>query len=103
MIKKIIFLIPLFYFLVLIQTSFLVHFKIFGIVPNLVLITVIFIALLEKPKEKLSITSAFIGGFFLDIFSENFIGFYLLICLTIVLFIKFILKKHVQIPKIRRV
>ncbi len=105
MFKKAIFITFLFYILVLIQTSFLVHFSVLGIVPNFILIAVIFINLFERPERKLGIFSSFVGGIYLDIFSLNsseFFGFYTLISLTLSLFIKFILRKYVQIPIIKR-
>lgn len=101
MVKKILILILFFYILVLLQTSFLVHFNIKGIVPNLVLVSVILINFFEKPKEYLGFLSAIIGGFFLDVFSENFIGFYILILVGLAIFIKFILKKYVRTPIIK--
>lgn len=105
MIKKIIILILFFYFLILFQTSFLVHFNWQGIVPNFVLIALIFINLFEKPEKKLGIVAGFLGGFYLDIFSlsfQGFFGFYTLISLAISLFIKFILRKHVRFPVIKK-
>lgn len=89
-----------FYFLALLQTSFLIYFNILGIVPNIILILVILINLFEKPEQNLGLYSAFIGGFFLDIFSSNFIGFYILISAGIAIFLKFILRKYVRIPTI---
>lgn len=102
MIKKTIILILFFYFLTLFQVSFLVHFNVLGFTVNFVLITVILINVLEKPEKKLGIISAFLGGFFLDVFSNNIIGFYLLISLALAVFLKFILKKHVRIPLIKK-
>lgn len=105
MIKKVIFLIFFLYLLILFQSSFLIHFRILGIVPNLVLITIIFINFFEAPERKLGIISAFLGGFYLDIFSSGFIwffGFFILISLLLSLFIKFVLKKYVQIPELQR-
>jgi rod shape-determining protein MreD len=105
MIKKIIFLVFFFYLLALIQTSFLIHFNLSGIVPNFVLITIFFINLFERPEKKLGIVSAFLGGFYLDIFSlsfSGFFGFYTLISLALSLFIKFILRKHVSLPSIKK-
>jgi rod shape-determining protein MreD len=105
--KKILILIPVFYILALFQTSFLIHFNIFlggdffGWILNLVLIAVILITVFENPEKSTGIFSAFIGGFFLDIFSENFIGFHVLILLTLVFLIKFIFKKYVRTPLIR--
>lgn len=107
--KKILILIPFLYILTLFQTSFLTHFNIFlegffGWTPNLILITVILITVFENPDPhtNFGVGAAFIGGFFLDIFSENFIGLYILILVTLAFFIKFILRKYVRIPIIRR-
>lgn len=105
MIKRILILILFFYFLVLLQTSFLVHFNLFlgwRIGFSLVLISVILINLFEKLENYSGLLSAFLGGFFLDIFSENFIGLYILILLLLAIFIKFILKRYVRIPILKR-
>jgi len=98
MFKKILISIIVFYFLVLIQTSFLVHFNILGIVPNLVLISVVLWNLFEKSKNYFGLYVALIGGFFLDIFSNYFIGFYILILFTLVIFLKLVFKKYVRVP-----
>ena len=90
-------LILLFYLLTLSQTSFFSHFS-FGYWLNLVLIAVVLINFFEAQKEKLGLFAAFFGGFFLDIFSENFIGFWILISLTLAGIIKFLLKQYVRIP-----
>lgn len=100
MIKRILALIILFYILALFQSSFLVHFNFFlgQLGWSLILISVILINLLERSKNCLGYFSAGIGGFFLDIFSKNFIGFYILILMGITIFIKFILKKYISLP-----
>ena len=98
MIKKALILTLFFYLFVLLQTSFFVHLKIFGFLPNFVLILVVLINLLERPKNQLGILAAFIGGFFLDIFSSSFIGFNVLILLAVAVFIKLVLRKHVWAP-----
>lgn len=98
MTKNIIFLFITFYILVLLQTSFLIHFSIQGIVPNLILAAVILINLIEKTEQKSGIASAIIGGFFLDIFSSRPFGLDVLILLTTAIFIKIILRKYVRIP-----
>lgn len=98
---KNIFLIICFYFLTLLQSSFFPHFP-FGSWWNLVLVSVIIINLLEHPREKTGFLSAFFGGLLLDIFSEHFIGFWVLILLTLTIFIKFIFKKYVRCPTFRR-
>jgi len=101
MIKNIFILIIFFYILALFQTSFLIHFNIFlgwlGI-----LISVILINIFENSKKNSGIFAAFFAGFFLDIFSENFIGFWILILLALSCFIKFVLKKYVRIPALKR-
>ena len=103
MLKKILLSTLLFYFLVLIQTSFLVHFTIFNAVPNIILILVVIWNLLEKRENYLGIINALIGGFFLDVFSSHFIGFYILILMGLAIFIKLIFKKHVRIPFIDKI
>jgi rod shape-determining protein MreD len=99
--KKFLILILSFYILALFQTSFLVHFGFLDVL-NFILIATILINLFENPQKNLGITSAFIGGFFLDIFSENFLGFWILILLATSIFIKFILRKYVRIPIVKR-
>ena len=106
MVKKIIFFVFFFYFLTLIQNSFLFHFKLLGIASNLVLITVILINFFERPEGKSGIIAAFLGGFYLDVFSisnELFFGFYILVSLILSLFIKLILRKHVEIPVAKKI
>ncbi|MBI2450000.1 MAG: hypothetical protein HYV47_00520 [Candidatus Nealsonbacteria bacterium] len=94
MFAKTIIIVPLFYFLSLLQISFLPHFSIFGITPNLIFVAVIFLAFFLPPW---SVFSAFFGGFFLDIFSSYFFGFNVLILLGISLFIRLVLKRYVQV------
>ncbi len=95
MVKKIVILTLTFYFLVLLQTSFFVHFKLWGFVPNLVLVSVILINIFEKPVSPAGLLAGFIGGFFLDIFSPGPIGLYVLAYSVLSLFIKLVLKKYV--------
>jgi len=91
------------YILALLQTSFLVHFKVAEIFPNLVLIAVIILNFFEDSRKNSGIISAFLGGFFLDIFSNRPMGFYILILIALAIFIKFILKKYVRVPIIKKV
>lgn len=65
----------IFYFLILLQNSFLSHFTIKGVYPNLILIAVLLLNLFEKSEKKyFGQASGFIGGFFLDIFSSLPLG-----------------------------
>ena len=101
--KKILVLIILCYFLTLLQTSFLVHFNIWGMVLNFVLLLIIIWNFFEKEQGLTGLFCALIGGLFLDIFSSRFIGFNVLILLGVAIFIKLIIKRHVRIPLIERV
>jgi len=86
-----------FYIMVLLQTSFLVPFNIFGMTPNFVIIAVILINFFEKPEKKMGIVAGIFGGIFLDIFSGHFLGFYTLILLAAVFFIKYIIRSYIRI------
>jgi len=101
MIRKILFFIFFFYISILIQTSFLVHFNIWGIVLNLVLIVVVLINLFSSDR-RLGIISAAVGGLYLDIFSFGglfgFFGSYTLILIGFSLLLKITLNKYVRIP-----
>jgi len=99
-VKRLLFLFFCFYFLILIQTGFLIHFNIGGWWAGYgpILIAIIFINLFTPHYSWWGVSASFFGGFFLDIFSENFIGFHILILLLVSLFIKFILKKYMRIP-----
>ncbi len=84
--KKVLFLSLIFYLILLIQESFLPHFNIRGVVPNLVLIFVCLFSFFEKSKkrdEKYGIILVIIVGFFLDIFSVSFFGRFILILTAI--------------------
>lgn len=111
MVQKNLILALFFYLLMVLQTSFLVHFNIWGIVPNLILISVVFINLFTSHRSWLPVSSAFIGGFFLDVSSSQFIGWHVFILLGLAAFIavlrryiapkgaiKVILRKYVRTP-----
>jgi len=65
---------------------------------NLVDAAVVLIALFEKRRNKMSWVAAFWGGIFLDMYSVRFFGFWTLILIGVVAFVKVILKKYVQLP-----
>ncbi len=98
MLKALIFIILLFYIFALLQTSFLVYLNIFGIIPNLILISVILINLFQKKENYSGIIYAAVGGFFLDVFSSHLIIFEILIMVLVAIFIKLIVKSYVRIP-----
>jgi len=105
MVRKILFFILFFYALILIQTSFLVHFSLWGVVLNLVLISVILINLLSSDRA-LGIISSFVGGLYLDIFSlagfMGFFGVYTIVLILLSLFLKIVLNQYVRIPIIKK-
>ena len=98
MLKALVLLVAIFYILALAQTSFLVHFQIFGMVLNASLLTVLLFNIFEKPQKNLGLYAAVISGFFLDIFSGRPFGFWILILFLIALFVKLIFRKYVRIP-----
>ncbi len=105
MLKKFLLLVLGLYFLTLLQTSFSVFFDVRGIIPNLVFIAVIFLNLFTSSKFWWGEISAFVGGFYLDVFSfsiTGFFGLYTLILVSSALFIRFIFKRHIQIPEPQR-
>ena len=75
--KRIFILALSFYVLILIQTSFLVHFSIFSgkfRESILILVTIVLINLFESETKFLGIFSGILGGLFLDIFSSFILG-----------------------------
>jgi hypothetical protein len=67
---------------------------------NLVLFAIILIGLFVRERQ-LALASALIGGFYLDVFSfslTRFFGFYTLISVILVVFIRLILRKYVKFP-----
>lgn len=90
--KKLLFFAFLFYLLILLQESFFAHF--FPYLPSFIFIIIFFVNLFEKRESNFGIYLSLVGGFLLDVFSEDFFGFYLLICFLISLFIKIIFKRY---------
>jgi len=94
MVKRLLFLVLIFYVLVLIQTSFFIPFR--GI--NLILLLTIFLNIFEKSEGTIGLSSSLIAGFFLDAFSNKPFGFYLFFLVALSLLIKLILKRYIQFP-----
>jgi len=94
--KKALILFLFFYILSLIQTSFLIHFQSFiGQIPNLILISAILFFFLEDPKKSFSFFVAFLGGFFIDLWSNQFLG----TSIVLLIILAFILKRFLLILK----
>ena len=89
--KKILIFALFFYILTLIQTSFLIHFDILGVTPHLILISIVLLNFLEKPKDYTGLWVAGAGGFFLDLFSSFQFGVSLFTLIILAFLIKRIL------------
>lgn len=84
--KKILIFLPIFYFSVLVQQSFLPNFTIKGVAPHLLLLLVFLHTFFSEQKDE-AVLVAFLAGFFLDIFSELPLGFFaFLFALLVTLF-----------------
>lgn len=90
--KKFLFLIFFFFFLVIFQASFLNHFNLWGITPNLILIFLILLNFLENSRKNSGLFLAGFSGFLLDFFSGLQIGVYFLTFIFLALLIKKFLK-----------
>jgi len=95
---KISLFVVLIYFLALFQSSFLVHFNIFGFVPNIIFIIAVLWNIVENPKSYFGFFVSGISGFVLDVFSSHTIGFYIIILLLISLAIKTLFSRYVRVP-----
>jgi len=85
---KFLVIILFFYFLTLFQNSFVSHFAIFGIFPNLVLVLFCLFVFFEDSHKHSNIFLVFTAGFFLDIFSNSFFGVSVFSFIVIYFFIK---------------
>ena len=80
----------LFYFLAILQSSFFVHFSLFGAFPNLIFILYFLLVFFEARKKEYNIFAyAVIAGLLLDIFYQTFFG----ISVAILLIAGFSVKK----------
>jgi len=103
--KKIFIFAIAFYFWVLFQTSFLSHFSPFWSQKLVYGFTFGFFFILnffEDSKSNFGLFSALIGGFLLDVFSSEPIGFHLLILMSVAILTKFVFKKYVRTPVIKK-
>ena len=95
--KQILGIFVLLYVFALLQMSFLVHIFPIGLIPNLIILTVVFLSILERNDSLASFCAALFGGFLIDIFSEGIIGFWPFVLVLISLFIKQVLQNYVRI------
>ncbi|MBU3964600.1 hypothetical protein KJ562_02700 [Patescibacteria group bacterium] len=85
---KIIISLIVFYFLAVFQASYLIHFKIVGGIWNPILVAIIFLNFFEKYKDKSGLVMGGLAGFYLDLFSSYFFGFFTLIGILVAFAIK---------------
>ncbi|MCD6550077.1 hypothetical protein J7K24_00860 [bacterium] len=89
--KKFLFFVLFFYILILIQSSFLSHFCFGGGFLNLILIALILLNFFEDPRKKSCFLVAAIGGFYLDVFSNFYIGSSIVVLILMIFLAKKIL------------
>lgn len=94
--KRFLILIFILFFLILLETGFLVHFKIFNYIPNLVLLFVVGFNLFEKKERKVGIVLAILGGLALDISSSGLFGLMTAILIISSIVIKIFLKDFLR-------
>lgn len=99
--KIVLFFIPLFFILTLVQTSFLVHFSLAGFTFPLVFLAVLAIAFLASSTSSAAVFGAVIGGVFLDAVSWHFFGFWTLILVLLSLTITYIMRAYVRFPLLK--
>ena len=99
--KTALFLIPLFFTLTLLQTSFLVHFSLAGFILPAVFLAVSVVAFLEQSTSRASFQSSIIGGVFLDTVSSHFFGYGTLILVLLSLVIRHIMRVYVRFPLLK--
>jgi len=99
MLHKILALIVCFYILAAIQASFLPHFSIIGVTPNLVLIGVFLVAFFEKSSSYSGIFGALSAGMSLDLLGNSFIGSSVIVYLAIYFLLKEVLKQLPDMPR----
>ena len=101
--KKIISMFVLFYFLALLQTSFFVHWFPNGMVPNLIAVIAVVLSIFEHPRSNAGLWAALSGGFFLDLFSEKPMGFWIALLLGISFALKIMFEYYVRPPIFKKI
>lgn len=98
--KQAFFLVPIFVFLALLQTSFLAHFSIQGFVIPIVLIAVLIVSLF--PVSLSVFLGVLAGSLVLDIFSEHVFGYWSLIAVLFFCIVSFFIHTYVRFPFLKR-
>lgn len=99
--KTVLFFIPLFFILSLLQTSFVAHFTIEGLSVPLVVLSVSLVSLFASSSSA-GLAGAFVGGILLDVFSQQFFGYWTCILVFLSLVITFMMNTYVRFPILKR-
>ena len=92
--KKLLFFSVFLYILAVLQTGLFAHFAIKWFTINFIMIFCAIFNILEDPRKNGGFWLAIIGGFFLDIFSTNFLGFHIIFLMLLALLTKIFLRRY---------
>lgn len=95
---KYLILLIVFYFLILLQKSFLIPYAWHKAVPNLALLVFIALLLTQKRELKQGLLLSIIAGLFLDVFSAYFFGLYILLFMALFFFVGAV-RKYFEIDR----
>lgn len=96
---KYLLLVVAFYFISVIQSSFLSHFVVFGVAANLSLVLVCLITFLSNTRSYAGVVAATASGVFLDLLGGSFFGVSIFAMLLAYLIVKKSLVYLVDFPK----
>lgn len=96
--RKSIFLFFLFFAFALVQVSFFSHFAFWGFTPNMLFVAIFIFSLWENPISHTAFLAAIPAGFFLDVFSQKPLGFWIALFLGMVFALKILKQTYVRIP-----
>lgn len=91
---KILLVVLFWFFLILIQTSFISIYTDF----NFIILFIVIINLIEDPENNFGLISAFLGGLFLDLNTTYQFGIFILGLVVFSLTVKMVLLKFLRIP-----
>jgi hypothetical protein len=99
--KQAVFLLFVFSFLAILQTSFLAHFTLQGFVIPAVIIGACILGIFVHISFK-GLLAVFAGGFILDIFSQHFFGYWTFIAVLAFCAVAFFTYTYVRFPILKR-
>lgn len=99
--KQAFFLIFIFVFLALLQTSFLAHFALQGFVIPLAIIGVVILGVFARVSF-VGLLGVFVGGLVLDVFSQHFFGYWTLVVVLVFCVVSFFTHTYVRFPILKR-